>query len=1772
MAEAFYPINAPRRAFSPRKILLGPAVLAIAALALAGPQFALAQSGACCNGTTATCTNNVLQTQCSGSEDSFYQNTICNDIPEPCVCSSCGPCAQKTGAPPRAAQIRLISAIYNGTNTTFTYRVCQNSTSQDVSHWVLGLSAECCQRFVSATGGTEAINGCSTDPTTGIFGVKWETQNAVPNCPANGCAEAGALFTVTISGQVATGCVRSVKKINGPPAEAYGCVLGPTCVDDLCAGVTCPGPTGPCDGGQTCDPDTGDCVDLPDVDAGIPCDADGNLCTIDECDGSGSCVNDTTTTCPEPTNECDGGKACNPNTGLCENLPDVPAGTECEADGNLCTNDQCDGSGSCVKTSMVSCPGPTNSCDGGQVCDSNTGDCVDLVDAPSGTVCDLDANACTKDKCDGAGNCVFIKNVNCPGSTGPCDAGTMCNPATGGCDALSDPPAGTSCDADGDACTIDECDGDGNCDFVSDVTCPGPTNSCDGGQTCVGGACVDLPDVASGILCELDGDLCTVDRCDGMGQCVQQGTVNCSHLDTQCSNAACNSMTGSCDVTHEPFSTSCQADANFCTIDHCDGSGNCVTFDSVDCSHLDTQCSNAACNPASGACSVTHEPFSTECQADGDLCTIDHCDGNGNCVTFDGVDCSGPTGPCDGGQTCNPATGSCEDNADPGAGDPCESDGDLCTLEQCDGSGNCVPHDVVLCPGPIGQCDGGQSCDSDTGTCVDNPDPAFGDPCDADGNPCTLDRCDGNGDCVNFDDVDCSHLDSQCSVGVCNQSTGTCEVSHLPLSTDCEADGNLCTLDHCDGTGICVTFDGLTCPGPAGPCDGGQSCNPMTGVCEDDPDAPFGDPCETDGDLCTLEQCDGMGSCVPFDNVSCPGPKGPCDGGKSCEPATGFCVDDPDTAFGTSCERDGNLCTHDHCDGMGQCVTFDNVSCPGAVPPCDAGAQCDPDTGECVKLEHPPVDTPCENDGDMCTLERCDGMGSCVPHGVVTCPGPTGECDGGEVCDSDTGNCVDVPDPAFGTTCEADGNLCTLDRCDGNGNCVIYDSVDCSHLDTGCSVGVCNPTSGACETEHLPLSTDCEADGDLCTIDHCDGSGNCVTFDSVDCSHLDTLCSVGVCNPSTGACESSHFPLSTDCEADGNLCTIDHCDGSGNCVTFDGVDCPGPIGPCDGGQSCDPGTGACIDDPDPIAGDPCESDGDLCTLEQCDGSGNCVPHDVITCSDPAGPCDGGQVCEPSTGMCVNNPDPELSTHCEADGNLCTIDHCDGNGNCVTFDAVDCSHLDVLCSSGVCNPDTGFCEQSHDPAGTECEIDGNLCTLEECDGMGSCVSHDEVSCPGPTNECDGGQSCDPMTGTCEDNPDVPYGEECEGDGNLCTAEICNGKGQCVPLLSYATCPGPTGPCDGGQVCDPETGDCVDAPDAPAGASCDTDDDLCTIEVCDGLGECDFQGNVSCPGPVPPCESGSECNPETGKCMALPDSPIGTPCDADEDLCTMDICDGKGNCVFDENVECPGPVPPCESGAVCDSDTGTCIDLADAPFGTPCDNDGNACTEDVCDGMGDCVLDDVVCGACCDGTTGECIDEQFPENCVGDQADFFLGRDCQDVLDTGECVRHGGACCDRTPGMGGQCIDDVLPEDCLGPQRVWHKLMTCGEITCQEARGACCDGLTGICTPNVLLVACNCSQCDWHKGASCAQISCAPAIGACCDRGTADPTQAFCYESTQDLCVCEMCVWTKNANCDQVFCDSNFRVIPTTSEWGLVVMTLLLLTLGKVYFGRREEQIA
>ncbi len=538
-------------------------------------------------------------------------------------------------------------------------------------------------------------------------------------------------------------------------------------------------------------------------------------------------------------------------------------------------------------------------------------------------------------------------------------------------------------------------------------------------------------------------------------------------------------------------------------------------------------------------------------------------------------------------------------------------------------------------------------------------------------------------------------------------------------------------------------------------------------------------------------------------------------------------------------------------------------------------------------------------------------------------------------------------------------------------SCTFYNQPDCSFLDSDCADGVYNPNTGQCEADPKPSSTPCpDIDGNACTTAGCNGAG---------------------------MCNQGHVlvPFSTPCNADGNLCTIDHCNGNGLCVVQSNVPCAGPIDPqCDNGQTCNPATGLCVNNfvpPSTPCSDtdnnvcttagcngagscnqshvfappssPCEANGNLCTIDHCNGSGMCVFQSNVPCAGPIDPeCDAGQTCNPGTGLCENNF-VATSTPCtDSDNNVCTTAGCNGAGSC---------------------------NQSHilPPFSTPCEVEGNLCTVDHCDGLGTCILKEITQCPGGNgNGCEAGEQCDPADGLCKMLPDAPPSTPCEADQNMCTQEHCNGTGQCV-FLSNVTCQAPNPPCEAGAVCNPSNGVCVPQPDAPPSTPCNADGNLCTTDHCNGNGACVFQSNVSCPGPIPPCEAGAVCNPTTGACVPQADAasstpcpdtdgnvcttagcngagtcnqshvlaPLSTPCSADNSLCTNDHCNANGACVFQSNVSCPAPNPPCEGGAVCNPTTGVCVPQPDAAVSTPCEADANECTEDHCNGNGACVFE-------------------------------------------------------------------------------------------------------------------------------------------------------------------------------------------------------------------------
>lgn len=196
----------------------------------------------------------------------------------------------------------------------------------------------------------------------------------------------------------------------------------------------------------------------------------------------------------------------------------------------------------------------------------------------------------------------------------------------------------------------------------------------------------------------------------------------------------------------------------------------------------------------------------------------------------------------------------------------------------------------------------------------------------------------------------------------------------------------------------------MTCPGGIGTCRCDVGPNVLGGVngCRDGAGACCGDAVVDPG-----EQCDD-------------GPQ-----------ASGSCCDGTCTiAVGQSCTSDADVCTADVCDAAGACTHLPE-------PDTDGDGVCDP--------------------ADACPT------GGCCGDGVVD---PGEQCDDGPPASG--GCCESCLLVASGTACAADAEACTLDVCDGAGTCV-HPVADADGDGTCDALDVC-PDGGALERAKVKLS------------------------------------------------------------------------------------------------------------------------------------------------------------------------------------------------------------------------------------------------------------------------------------------------------------------------------------------------------------------------------------------------------------------------------------------------------------------------------------------------------------------------------------------------------------------------------------------------------------------------------------------------------------------------------------------------------------------------------
>jgi hypothetical protein len=167
-----------------------------------------------------------------------------------------------------------------------------------------------------------------------------------------------------------------------------------------------------------------------------------------------------------------------------------------------------------------------------------------------------------------------------------------------------------------------------------------------------------------------------------------------------------------------------------------------------------------------------------------------------------------------------------------------------------------------------------------------------------------------------------------------------------------------------------------------GDCDLAESCDGVSSTCPTDQFVSAGTACTDDGEVCTLDECDGAGACAhPAGNAGaeCRAAVGECDVAESCDGVSGTCPTDAFVSAGTACGdgSSGQCDNPDTCDGAGACQ--DNHEPNGT--PCDDGLYCnvteDCQGGVCTGGE----DRYCgEDPDDPCTIDTCDDVADECVH------------------------------------------------------------------------------------------------------------------------------------------------------------------------------------------------------------------------------------------------------------------------------------------------------------------------------------------------------------------------------------------------------------------------------------------------------------------------------------------------------------------------------------------------------------------------------------------------------------------------------------------------------------------------------------------------------------------------------------------------------------------------------------------------------------------------
>lgn len=908
--------------------------------------------------------------------------------------------------------------------------------------------------------------------------------------------------------------------------------------------------------------------------------------------------------------DCTGGKVCEGSGASAQCACAANASTICK-DGNVYGVDSCG----------VTASAPSTVCSAGQTCETVGGGAVcksQVCTSKAGKGCVGDAIYWV----DSCGNSETLSSY--------CPAGQVCVVGEGLTATCEAPPCTSNTDCpdakhcvDG-ACVDDVCSpGETRCvDVSAREICNGegsgfePTDACGDGATCADGVCACAPKVRK--ACD-GNDIRWFDSCDKAGELVE-GCPNGSECTDVSGEPACVVPPCTSSATCQP-NQFCKDGA--CVADVCTaGAHQCVGDDAVETCADDGSgfvpsgqclggkvCQGGLCKCVSKAgkgCWGGGVYWVDSCGEHETLST--YCLTPKKCHTTTGFDATCEVPPCGSSADCQ-ANQYCKASV-------CVAD--VCTpgSKACSGSGA-----ITTCNAegsgyePTGTCADGKVCSG--GSCVCQPKARLG--------------------CNN---TDIYWFDSCGAVGTLS--------SYCTSPKECVGDG----------------AGGVTCDIPAcvadGDCPGGMYCD--SGKCIDN-------VCTVGATRCAnadfaVELCDGKGWSVA---ETCSGGQVCVAGDCACVPKASKVCADGDVHWVDSCGTVGAVATS--CASGTTCTPSASGELVCAKPPCTSNAGCAGNqycsAGACLPDLCTAGNRRCAA-GDAAQVETCNAAGSAWEI--------TQACPAGAACTATATSASCVCTPATGVTCHL-GALYEIDSCGKVGKLSSYCTAPqkCLSLADGsaaCGVPACATDEGCPKGQYCSSGTCVPR---VCTPGTRQCASNSIQLCNANGSawELSETCSNGA------QCQSSGSSVACKCTPNAALgcyaTDIYHLDSCGNVGTLQSY-CTAPEVCLDDGS----GTPTCGLNPT------CASAADCYVGQLCNAEGACVPKvctpgqrrcdglTVLRCDDAGGAweeadtCEGGEVCDSSSGVPSCRCVPKVAQMCAGNDDIYWADSCGNPGGLVQY--------------------------------------------------------------------------------------------------------------------------------------------------------------------------------------------------------------------------------------------------------------------------------------------------------------------------------------------------------------------------------------------------------------------------------------------------------------------------------------------------------------------------